>query len=65
MHLFGAKSSPSCANYALRRYAEDYGHLLREEAVQRLHHCFYVDDCLVSVDTEEEAVLPGVGFTVF
>lgn len=56
VHLFGATSSPSCANYALRRCAEDYGHLYSEETVQRLHNSFYVDDCLVSVATEEEAV---------
>lgn len=56
VHLFGATSSPSCANYALRRCAEDYGHHYSEETVHKLHHCFYVDDCLVSVATEEEAV---------
>lgn len=57
VHLFGATSSPSCANYALRKCAEDYRHLYSQEAVNKLHHCFYVDDCLVSVATEEEAVL--------
>lgn len=57
VHLFVATSSPSCVNYALRRCAEDYGHHYSEEKVHKLHHCFYVDDRLVSVATEEEAVL--------
>lgn len=53
VHLFGATSSPSCANFALRKCAEDYGHHYSEGAVDKLLHCFYVDDCLVSVATEE------------
>lgn len=57
VHLFGATSSPSCANFALRKCAEDYRHLYGEETVDKLLHCFYVDDCLVSVATEKEAVL--------
>ncbi len=56
MHLFGATSSPSCANFALRKCAEDFGHEHKEETVDKLQHCFYVDDCLVSVATEEEAL---------
>ena len=56
VHLFGATSSPSCANYALRKCAEDYGHLYSKEAINGLNRCFYVDDCLVSVANEEKAV---------
>lgn len=56
VHLFGATSSPSCANFALRKCAEDFGHEYKEETVDKLQHCFYVDDCLVSVATEEEAL---------
>lgn len=56
VHLFGAASSPSCANYALRRCAEDYGCHYSENAVDKLLNSFYVDDCLVSVVTEKEAV---------
>lgn len=56
VHLFGATSSPSCANFALRRCAVDHGHHYSEETVDKLLHCFYVDDCLVSVATEKEAV---------
>lgn len=56
VHLFGATSSPACANFALKKCAEDFGHLFKEETVNKILHCFYVDDCLVSVQTEEEAV---------
>lgn len=56
VHLFGATSSPSCANFALKKCAEDFGHEYQEETVDKLQHCFYVDDCLVSVATEEEAL---------
>ena len=51
-HLFGAVSSPSCANYALKRTAKEgeteYGTL----AADTLRRNFYVDDCLKSVSTE-------------
>lgn len=56
VHLFGATSSPSCANFALRKCAEDHKEQFSQEGVEKVLHCFYVDDCLVSVPTEEEAV---------
>ncbi|KAK0132610.1 Zinc finger MYM-type protein 1 [Merluccius polli] len=65
VHLFGATSSPSCANFALRPVCELYhGNVLRtmkttqfcRETIEKLLHCFYVDDCLVSTSSEEEAV---------
>ncbi|CAG2254433.1 unnamed protein product [Mytilus edulis] len=43
VHLFGATSSPSCTAYALKRTARDYAH-------------FYVDDCLKSVPSEQQAI---------
>ncbi|KAK4326945.1 hypothetical protein Pmani_002549 [Petrolisthes manimaculis] len=55
VHLFGANSLPSCANYALRRTAKDYGHHL-PEAKQTILNNFYVDDCLKSAETEEEVI---------
>lgn len=57
VHLFGLTSSPSCASFALRKCADDSGHHYSEETVDKLLYCFYVDDCIVSVATEEEAVL--------
>ena len=55
-HIFGATSSPSCANYALRRTAVDYGRFFQPEASKTIFDNFYVDDCLKSVDTEENAI---------
>ena len=54
-HLFGATSSPSCANLALHKTAEDFGHEM-EEARKTIRHNFYVDDVLKSVESEEAAV---------
>lgn len=55
VHLFGAKSSPSCANYALRRTAEDGKDRSSPEAVATVLKHFYVDDCLVSASDDEKA----------
>ena len=56
VHLFGATSSPSCANFALRKCAEDNKEQFSQEVVDKVLHCFYVDDCLVSMASVEEAV---------
>jgi hypothetical protein len=49
VHLFGATSSPSVCNYALRKAALDVkGHFDKEVIDTVLRH-FYVDDCLKSV----------------
>ena len=56
VHLFGATSSPSCANYALRRTSEDFGGLFGEQAQKVIKENFYVDDCLRSDETEDEAI---------
>ncbi|KAJ8358212.1 hypothetical protein AAFF_G00022360 [Aldrovandia affinis] len=56
VHLFGATSSPSCASYALRRCAEDTRQLFDAAVVDTVLHNFYVDDCLRSVVSEQEAV---------
>lgn len=53
VHLFGATSSPSCANFALRKCPEDFGHEYKVEMVEKLQHCFYVDKHA----TEEEALI--------
>lgn len=57
VHLFGATSSPSVASYALRRTAEDRRGTTTPEAVETVLHNFYVDDCLKSVATVEEAIV--------
>ena len=55
VHLFGATSSPSCASFALRQTAEDNKNDFDPVTVETVQRNFYVDDCLKSVETEEEA----------
>lgn len=57
VHLFGAVSSPSCACFALRKTAEDNKPNFPERVIDTIHANFYMDDCLKSVDSEEEAIL--------
>ena len=55
VHIFGATSSPFCANYALRKTVlEDKG--TDEVVKETVLKSFYVDDCLKSIDTEDEAM---------
>lgn len=56
VHIFGAISSPSCANYALRKTAVDSMDSYRKQVIDTIQNNFYVDDCLKSVATEQEAV---------
>ena len=57
VHLFGATSSPSCANFGLRRTAEDNQQAFSKEAVNSVKDNFYVDDCLKSVSSENKAIV--------
>ena len=53
-HIFGAKDSPTCANYALQRTADDNcKESPREAGIVRNN--FYMDDYLESFATSEEA----------
>ena len=54
VHVFGAKSSPSCANFALKQCIEKEhsGDLLGH----RIFESFYVDDCMLSANSEDEAI---------
>ena len=56
VHLFRATSSPSCANYALRKCAEDNKAHFSQQVIDTILHSFYVDDCLASVASEGEAI---------
>ncbi|XP_078252913.1 solute carrier family 28 member 3-like [Rhinoraja longicauda] len=56
VYLFGAVLSPSCANFALRKTAEDNGAHFSEEVVDTVKNNFYVVDCLKSMPSEPEAV---------
>ena len=55
-HLFGATSSPGCANVALRKTADDYEGDCGAEAADFIRNNFYVDDGLKSVPSSSDAV---------
>ncbi len=55
-HLFGGVWSPSAANFALQRVAEDNHGNFSDDTVETLKRNFYVDDCLKSVPTVEAAI---------
>ena len=54
-HVFGAKSSPTCANYALNRVGLDNEkeYPIATTAIQNNSH---IDDFITSVETPEEAI---------
>ena len=56
VHLFGAVSSPSCANFAMRRNAEDHRHEFSPDVVSTVLKNFYVDDCLKSLPSAAVAI---------
>ena len=56
VHLFGATSSPGCANYALKAAAKDNENDLGSATANFVRRDFYVDDGLKSVASVEEAV---------
>lgn len=45
-----------CANYAIQKTAKDNEDKFGKEAAESVRNDFYVDDCLKSLKTEEEAV---------
>lgn len=55
-HLFGAGSSPECANYGLKKIANDHEDEFGTEAANFVRDDFYVDDGLKSVDTVQHAI---------
>ena len=55
-HMFGAKDSPTCANYALRRTAVDHQDRYPDAAYAVLSN-FYMDDHLGSVKNPETALM--------
>ena len=56
VHLFGATSSPGCANFALKTTADDHEAEFCTAAANILRNDFYMDDGLKSVGTVQEAV---------
>ncbi len=56
VHVFGAVSSGSCANYALQKTAAENEIEFGAEAAATLRSNFYVDDMLKSLSNSEDAV---------
>ena len=52
--IFGAKSSPTSANYCLKRTAIDNQNINSEETTSTVLRDFYMDDLLKSLPTEDE-----------
>ena len=55
VHLFGATSSPACANFALKATANKYEAECGSLAANFIRSNFYVDDGLKSLATKDEA----------
>ncbi|XP_067939763.1 uncharacterized protein [Watersipora subatra] len=59
VHLFGATSSSGCATFGLRKLVRDKHDPEQPYSVQAKHfitHDFYVDDGLMSLDSQEQAI---------
>ena len=56
VHLFGATSSPGCANFALKTAADSFEDECGSPAADFIRRNFYVDDGLISVKTPAEAL---------
>ena len=56
VHIFGTKSSPGVACYALRRAAEDNKEYFSKETVNTIQQNVYVDDVLKSSSNEQTAI---------
>ena len=56
VHIFGATSSPSVANYALKQTAKDNEESTSKQVIEAIHSDFYADDFLTSVSTKEECI---------
>ena len=52
VHLFGAVSSPSCANFAVRPRAEANFQRFDFQVIDTVRRNFYVDDCMKLVPSE-------------
>ena len=56
VHLFGAKSSPSCAAFCLREAANEFGKFFEPNESKNVRQSFYVDDFLAGARNCEEAI---------
>ena len=56
VHIFGAKDSSGCANYALHRAARDHHRGYSSSTFESCLKAFYVDDLLKAVQSTEDAI---------
>ena len=56
VHLFGAASSPGCANFGLKHLAVEGQDQVSQDTVKFVQKNFYVDDGLGSVTSDAEAI---------
>ncbi|XP_060573471.1 uncharacterized protein LOC132731322 [Ruditapes philippinarum] len=56
VHLFGAASSPGCANFALKQVASDYAAEFGPDVASFIRRDFYVDDGLKAVPSVQDAI---------
>lgn len=59
VHLFGGASSPSCTNFVLKKTARNNAAYFDDKTIETVQRNFYVDDCLESVSSEDEAIKPS------
>ena len=56
LHPFGAKPSPSCAWFCLRKTADEYESEFDPDTIETIRRNFYVDDCLKSTSDTQKAI---------
>ena len=56
VHLFRGVSSPSCANFALCKTANDNKAHYDPQIVHTVERNFYVEDCLKSVKSDQDTI---------
>lgn len=56
VHIFGATSSPGCAEYGLKKLAADNTDKYDKDVINFVTNDFYVDDGLGSLENEDEAI---------
>ena len=56
VHIFGAKDSPSIANFALQKTAKDNTRDFSKSVINAVEKDFYVDDLLKSLPNKQDAV---------
>ena len=55
-HLFGASSSPNCANFGMKQLTQDFKTDSNAEACSFVKTNFYMDDGLASTSSDEKAI---------